>query len=214
MYFIPRFKVNAVTRVLVFVDFFYNFAFGSFGPIFAIFITQQIFGGTAAVAGFATSVYWLTKSVLQLPIARFLDKTDGERDDFWAMFLGYFLSGVTPFLYLLVHTPFQLYLAQAYLGFMMAWAVPAWYGIFTRHIDSGRESFEWSLESVFSVGLATAISAALGGYLVDRFGFRWMLLVAGFLAMSASLFLIPLRKYLLPRRRHAKTIPLEHKDSF
>ncbi len=81
-------NINPVVRLIVIVDFFINSAFGSFGPIFAIFITNQVAGGSIRVAGFAAAVYWITKSILQLPIARFLDKTDGERDDFWALFLG------------------------------------------------------------------------------------------------------------------------------
>ncbi len=212
MAFQVKTKVNFVIKLFVAVDFLYNFAFGSFGPILAIFVTQQITGGSAKVAGFATAAYWVVKSSLQLPIARFLDKTDGERDDFWAMFLGYFLSSFTPFLYLLATTPTGLYLAQAYLGFMMAWAVPAWYGVFTRHLDRHDVSFEWSLESVFSLGLATAASAALGGFLVDRYGFHVVFIGAGILSMMASLCLIPLRRHLIPRIRHGKTLPLEHKS--
>ncbi|MBI4994921.1 MFS transporter [Candidatus Peregrinibacteria bacterium] len=158
--------INKVVKVLVMTDFFVNSAFGSFAPIFAIFITGQIHNGSASVAGFATSVFWIVKSLVQLPVARFLDKTDGEFDDFWALFFGYLLGGLLPFGYLFVSEPWHLYVLQAFYGVCMAWAVPSWYAIFTRHVDKWRVSFEWSLQSVFSVGLATAIAAALGGYVV------------------------------------------------
>ncbi|HEY4475700.1 MAG TPA: MFS transporter [Candidatus Paceibacterota bacterium] len=191
--------INKVVRLMVVTDFFVNSAFGSFGPVFAIFITSQIAGGSAKVAGFAASIYWIVKSAIQLPIARFLDKTDGERDEFWAVFFGYFLSGLTPFAYLFITEPWHLYLTQAFLGVTMAFAVPAWYSIFTRHVDKWRISFEWSLESVFAVGAATALATAVGGYVADVFGFRVLFIFAGLLATLSSFLLLPLRKHLLPK---------------
>lgn len=186
--------INKVVRVAIITDFFYNAAFASFASIFAIFITNRIEGGNAAVAGFATASYWLTKSLFQLPIASWLDKTDGEFDEFWALFLGYVVSGFAPLGFLFATKPWHLYAIQAGLGFAMAWAVPAWYSLFTRHIDKGRVGFEWSLESVFSVGIATALAAAGGGYLANRFGFNALYLVSSGIALSSSMLLLFIRK--------------------
>lgn len=206
-------NINKVVRIFVVTDFFYNAAFASFAPVFAIFITGQIAGGSARVAGFSASIYWIVKSIFQLPIARFLDKTDGEKDDFWAMFLGYFFSGLVPIGYAFAKEPWHLYALQAFLGLTMAWAVPAWYSIFTRHVDKWRISFEWSLESVLAVGLATSGATALGGYLVERIGFQTLFLSAGVLVMLASLLLLGLRKNLLPKRpdREEKVMPERHR---
>ena len=212
-------NINPVVKIMVLIDFFVNSAFGSFAPVFAIFITGQIAGGSASVAGFAASFYWITKSLVQLPIARWLDKTDGEYDDFWAFFFGYFFSGLVPIAYIFATQPWHLYLAQAFLGFSMAWAVPAWYAIFTRHVDKWRISFEWSLQSVFSVGFATAGAAALGGYIAETLGFRTLFLAAGILIFLSSLFILTIRKHLepmpkaqekvMPERSHRAT-PSQH----
>lgn len=200
-------NINKVVKLIVITDFFYNSAFASFAPVFAIFITGQIAGGSAKVAGFATAAYWITKSIFQLPIARFLDRTDGEHDDFVAMFLGYFFSGFVPLGYLFASEPWHIYALQAFLGFSMAWAVPSWYAIFTRHVDKWRISFEWSLQSVFSVGVATSAAAALGGYVAETFGFRILFFAAGILAISSSLLLFGLKKHLLPLAPKEKIIP-------
>ncbi|MEK9194355.1 MAG: MFS transporter [Patescibacteria group bacterium] len=200
-------SVNKVIYILVGTDFFYNSAFGAFAPIFAIFITGQIAGGSAKVAGFATASYWVVKSVFQLFIARFLDRTDGEWDEFWAVFLGYFFSGFVPLGYLFATEPWHLYALQGFLGFTMAWAIPAWYSIFTRHVDRWRIGFEWSLQSVFAVGISAAGSAALGGFLADRFGFRILFLASGILAIASSFLILTLRKHLLPRDNREKVLP-------
>lgn len=200
-------NLNRVVKTLIVVDFFTNAAFGSFAPVFAIFVTDQIVGGSALVVGLAVAAYWVTKSVFQLPIARFLDKTDGERDDFWAMFLGYFFGGFVPILYIFVRTPGELYAVQAFYGFLMAWAVPSWYGIFTRHVDKWRISFEWSLQSVFAVGLANAGAAALGGYLVQRFGFNVIFIAAGLISIFISLLMLTVRDQMLPRNHQERALP-------
>ena len=199
--------INKVVKTIVIADFFYNSAFASFGPVFAIFITTQIQGGSAKVAGFSAAIYWIVKSIFQLPIARFLDTTDGERDDFWAMFAGYLLSGLVPIAYIFAKTPAHLYLIQAFYGIVMAWAVPAWYSIFTRHVDKWRISFEWSLDSVFSVGLAASLATALGGYIADRFGFAVLFFGSSLLAVFASGLLLSLRGELRGRRLGDKVLP-------
>ncbi|MCL4404189.1 MFS transporter [Patescibacteria group bacterium] len=188
---------NRVVKTMVVVDFFTNYAFGSFAPIFAVFVTNQIGGGSVEVAGFATSVYWIVKSIFQLPIAKVLDRRNGEVLAFWAMFWGYFLESFVPLLYILVRTPMELYLVQALYGFLMAWAVPSWYGIFTRHVDKWRISFEWSLESVISVGLATAGAAALGGYLASRYGFQILFVAASVISLAISMLFLSIRKDML-----------------
>ena len=199
--------INKVVKIIVVADFFYNSAFASFGPVFAIFITSQISGGSAKVAGFAAAIYWIVKSIFQLPIARFLDKTDGERDDFMALFLGYFLSGLVPLAYIFAKEPIHLYIIQGFYGFVMAWAVPAWYSIFTRHVDKWRISFEWSLDSVFSVGVAASISAAVGGYVADRFGFPVLLISASVLSVFSSFLLLGLLSHLSPKKRGDRVMP-------
>ncbi|TSC89755.1 MAG: hypothetical protein G01um10143_245 [Parcubacteria group bacterium Gr01-1014_3] len=201
------FHINKVVRLLVIADFFFNFAFASFAPVLAIFITNSITGGSAKVVGFATAFYWLTKSVIQLPIAKFLDKTDGEKDDFWAMVAGYFFAGFAPLGYLFATEPWHLYAINAWFGFCMAWAVPAWYGIFTRHVDKWRVSYEWSLDSVFAVGLSAAAATALGGYIADSYGFDLLFIGASAFAFLSAFLLLGIRKKLLAKNHLEKVFP-------
>lgn len=200
-------NLNKVIRAIVIADFFNNSAFASFGPVFAVFVTNQIVGGSVMAAGFATAIYWIVKSVLQLPIARFLDKTDGENDDFWVMFIGYFLGGFVPISYIFIDRIWQLYVIQAVFGVIMSAVVPAWYGVFTRHLDKGRVSFEWSLESVFSVGIATASAAALGGYAAEKLGFKTVFLAAGLVSVASSFLLLLIKRDLCSHNIKENKIP-------
>jgi len=197
-------KVNRVIKTLVVADFIINSAFGLSAPIFAIFLIDNV-GGNAEVAGFAAAIYWIAKSLFQLPIANWLDKTDGEKDDFIALFIGQLIAGFTPFMYLFASLPWHVYAIEALLGLSMAFAVPAWYGIFTRHLDEGRASFEWSLESVFAVGVATAASSALGGIIANNYGFDVLFIIAGVLALTGAFAFLLLWPYLKRRRGTGET---------
>lgn len=200
--------INKIVKTLVIADFATNSAFGLLAPIFAIYLSGHIAGGGAAVAGFATSTYWATKSLLQLPIAKFLDRTDGEKDDFYALVVGQLIASSTFFLYLYVSFPWHIYAIQALLGMAMAFVVPAWYGIFTRHIDKDRTSFEWSLESVFSVGVATATAGALGGVIAENYGFDILFAGAGSLAILGTFLQIFLYSHLTAKNGHGETFSL------
>ncbi len=193
-------QINRVILSLVFLDFFLNGALGTLAPFFAVFVSENVAGGTITAAGVAVAIFWIVKSLAQLPIARWLDRTDGETDDFWALFFGYLGASGVPMIYFFATDIWHVYAAQAWFGFCMAWAVPAWFSIFTRHLDKFRIGFEWSLYSVFSVGAATAISGVLGGFLVDRFGFRVIFVIAGVLMFAATLGLLTIRKRLYPAR--------------
>jgi len=155
-------RINHVIRTMIISDFYLNSGLGLYGPIFAIFVTKQIEGGSIEVIGFAAGITQLFKVVLQLPIAKYLDRNHGEYDDFYSMVLGGFLIAIAPFLYLFASKISHLYMIQAIYGIGLAFLVPPWYAIFSRHLDKRHENIEWSFESI-TIGIATAGSAAIGG---------------------------------------------------
>lgn len=178
-------RINHVVKTLVVSDFFINAGFSVFGPVFAVFVSKQITGGSLEVIGFAAAIFQLFKSSLQIPIARFLDKDHGEYDDFYSLILGTSLIATVPFWYLFASTPNHIYLIQAVYGIGAAFAIPPWYAIFSRHIDKLHENVEWSLDSI-AIGIGAASSAALGGILAEKFGFNFVFLLGGMLAIFGA----------------------------
>src|SRR3989344_3077515 len=168
-------KISHVVRTLVVSDFFINAGFSVFAPVFAVFITKQVEGGSLAVVGFAAAIFQIFKSSLQIPIAKYLDKNHGEYDDFYSMVLGTSLIALVPFLYLFATTATQVYVIQALYGIGASFAIPPWYAIFTRHVDKMQENVEWSLDSI-AIGIGAAASAAMGGLLAEKFGFQFVFL--------------------------------------
>src|SRR3989344_4156146 len=186
-------KVNHVIRTLVLSDFFVNAGFSIFAPVFAVFVTKQINGGTLEVVGFAAAIVQIVKVSLEIPIARFLDKNHGEYDDFYSLILGSFLIAMVPFMYLIATEVKHIYFISALYGTGIAFIVPPWYAIFSRHIDKLNESLEWSLDSI-AIGIAGAGAAAIGGILAQKFGFNFVFIAGGIFAIFGGLNQIKIYK--------------------
>ena len=193
--------VNKVIRVLVLGDIMFFSAYGLINPIFAVFITNQIAGATIATVGFATTISLLVRALLQMPIARYVDRHKGEKDDFIFMVAGSTLISIVPFAYFFITTPLHLYLAQIVLGIGGALANPGWYAIFTRHIDKNKEGTEWTLENT-GVALAAAGTATIGGLLAQNFGFHNLFLIVGIVSLLGLVIQISLYSTVIELDHH------------
>lgn len=199
-------KINHVIKTLVLSDFFVNAGFSVFAPIFAIFVTKQIGGGTIEVVGFAAAIVQIAKISLEVPIARFLDKNHGEYDDFYSLILGSVLIAIVPFMYLIATEVKHIYFISALYGIGIAFIVPPWYAIFSRHLDKLNESFEWSLDSI-AIGIAGAGAAAIGGILAQKFGFNFVFAIGGIFAIFGGLNQIRIFKDLKKKVGRGQVLP-------
>jgi len=151
--------------------------FGLIAPILAIFIKEDMQGGTIFAAGFATTVFIVAKSAIQLPFSRYVDKHDDKLK--WLK-IGTFGLCLVPILYIFAKTVNHIYVIETFHGIASGLAFPTFLGIWSMHLDKGHESFEWSLYSTL-VGAGAAATAAIGGILAQYIGFNLtFLLVAGF----------------------------------
>lgn len=176
---------------MVISDFVLNFAFGLLAPIFAVFILKNINGGSIKVIGIATACYWIARTLTTVPLSRLMDRTDGERDEFYFSIIGTFVISSLPLFYLFSKEPWHIYLIQGIQGLANSMAVPAWRILFTDHIDRGRTGFEWSLEDI-AIGVAVGASAYIGSIIADKFGFQIIFVMLSMLGYVATMLLVPL----------------------
>jgi MFS family permease len=190
--------VNRIIGTLIISDFVLQSGWGLIGPIFAIFLTQQIQGGSLATVGFIAATFWLTKSIAQPFIAYYLDWRKGERDDFFFLVRGLYVANLIPLGYFFSTQIWQIFLLEFIRGLAMACVIPAWAAIFTRHIEKGWEAFSWSLHST-SIGFSFTFAAALGGILAQFFGFKIVFILVTILGILASSLLLLIRHKILPK---------------
>ena len=188
--------VNRAVQILLLYLFFVVTSTALFVPIFAVFITDFVVGATLSTVGFALGIYAVAKSALQIPLARFLDKHKGERDDFYALIAGAVVAVIYPFALLAVSKIWHLYAVEILAGIGDAALMSAYYSLFARHVDKGSEGFEWSLFSVGGLTISSAIGGAIGGVLGDIFGFKVLFLISGIVNLLVFCILFSLYPHL------------------
>lgn len=194
MFRIPH--INKVVAILIWGDFLMVLSKGFVSPILAVYITEDINSGSLAVVGFSTMIFWIVKSVIQIPVAISADKTEGEADDFRMMIIGGVITAIVPLLYFFFASEvWHVYLFQAIDGAGYALLVPTYLAMFTRHIDKHKESTEWTMHSN-AVGIAFAAAAAIGGVLAERFGFRVIFLLVSAVYVSGVITLFMARNHI------------------
>lgn len=189
-------KVNKAIQMMLFYLFFVVMAESLFTPIFGVFITKSISGATLRTVGFALAFYAFAKSIVQIPLARYLDKQKGEKDDFYALIVGAIVAIIYPFSLIFISKIWHLYFLEILAGVGTAALMAAYYSLFARHVDKGSEGFEWSLFSVGGLTISSAIGAAVGGILADLFGFQLLFLINGTVNFIVFFVILKLYPYL------------------
>ncbi|MEK6840242.1 MAG: MFS transporter, partial [Nanoarchaeota archaeon] len=131
--------MNRTITLLMFSDVFTMLGFGLIDPILAIFIKENLIGGTVFAAGLASTLFLITKCIIQLPFSRYVDNHDDKVK--W-LILGSFLIALVPFIYIFSTTIFHIYLAQILYGIGSGLAYPTWLGLWSNHLDKKHESIE------------------------------------------------------------------------
>jgi len=204
------FNLSRVIKILIASDFLLQSGWGLSGPIFAIFLTKQIQGGDIKMVGFIAAAYWITKSIVQPFIATYLDKNHGEKDDFQFLVAGMFIANLAPLGYIFSTQPWHIFTLEIMRALAMACVIPTWSGIFTRHINKGREAFSWSLEST-GIGFAAGLAGAFGGLIASALGFKAVFVLVSMFGLLSSAALLLIRKNIFLKDHFIPRVPPSEK---
>ena len=182
--------MNRTIKLLMISDIFLVTGFGLIDPILAIFIKENLIGGSIFAAGFASTLFLVTKSIVQLPFSKYVDSHDDKVK--W-LIVGTFLISMVPFLYVFAKDIYLIYLAQVLYGVGAGFASPTWLGLWTTHLDKKHESFEWSIYST-SVGLGIAVTALIGATIAEYVDFSYSFVLTGIMALVGCTILLTLEK--------------------
>jgi MFS family permease len=182
--------MNRTIKLLMFSDIFVLTGFGLIDPILAIFIKENLIGGTIFAAGLASTLFLVTKCLVQLPFSKYVDDHDNKIK--W-LILGSLLVASVPFIYIFAKSINHIYIAQIIYGVGSGLAYPTWLGLWSTHLDRKHESFEWSLYSTLT-GLGTAVTAAIGGAIAQFVGFQYTFGLVGLMSLAGCFVLFWLER--------------------
>ena len=180
--------MDKTVKLLILSDIFLITGFGLIDPFLAVFIKDRLINGTLIAAGFATTLFLITKSLVQLPFSKYVDN---HKEKIKYLIAGTLIISVVPFIFVLANRIEHIYLAQIIRGIGSGLAVPTWLSLFTTHIDKGKESYEWSIY-VTLVSLGIAISGLVGATIASFLGFKFAFFIVGVLSLAGALVLLKL----------------------
>jgi len=184
--------MNRTLKLLIISDIFVFGGMGLVSPILAIFIKDNLVGGTIIAAGVASMIFLITHSLLQLLFAYKFN----PRDRLWMIWVGTALIALVPFGYIFSTHIYHIYLVEFIFGIGAAFAYPSWSSLFTSNLEKGKRGFQYSIYSS-SVGIGTAITAGVGALLAEKTSFQLVFGLTGLLAIIGLLILFKLDRKIL-----------------
>lgn len=181
--------MNRTLTILILSDIFVLTGFGLTAPIMAIFINDNLIGGTIAAIGIAAAITTIIRCILQLVFAY----TAKPQHRYAMVIAGTFFIAIVPFVYMFATNISHIYIAAVLSGFGAGLANPAWFSLFAANLDKKARGWEWSIYSS-SVGFGTAISAFLGSQLAMKLGFKPVFIGVAVMALIGCFLLIGLTK--------------------
>lgn len=186
--------MNKTLKLLIISDIFVLSGFGLISPILAIFIKDNLVGGTITAAGVASAIFMITHALLQLLFAYKFN----PKDRLWMLRLGTALFVLVPIGYIFSTHIYHIYIIQFVYGIAAAFAYPSWSSLFTSNLEKGKRGFQYSIYSS-SVSIGTAITAGVGALLAERIGFELVFTTTGLFAIIGFFILMKLEKKILKK---------------
>ena len=189
-------KLNKVVIYLTLSD---VFTWGSFMIISALtglYLAQKLGQDAIQFVGIGTAIYFLTRSIFQIPIGRITDKYKKDKDEILILFVGILLMG-TPFIfYPSISLPYHYYILQFIFGLGVALNVTNWRKLFALNVDRGREGRQYALYETI-VSACTAILSIVGGYIANlgSMYFDMVISFAGIVIMLGSIWVYLIYRY-------------------
>ena len=180
--------MNRTVKLLILSDIFILTGFGLITPILAIFIKEDIVGWSIFTASLASTLFLISKSLVQLPFSKYVDK---EKNKKRLLLIWTFLIVIVPFLYLWITQLRHIYAIQILYGIGSGIAYPTRLWIRSIALDKKHESFERSMYST-ATGIGTAITAAVWWALAEYAWFNILFITVGIFSIIGVMILFKL----------------------
>ena len=181
--------MNKVLKYLILSDIVLFTGFGFITPIIAIFISDNIAGGNIFTAGVASTIFLITHALLQIAFSYWFK----PKDRFWMLVLGTALIAIVPFGYLISTQIWHIFIMEFLFGVGAGFAYPAWSSLFTANLEKGKRGFQYAIYSS-GVGIGSAITGTVGGWIAENAGFHWVFMLTGIFAFIGLFLLLFLDK--------------------
>ena len=177
-------KINKTIKGLLFSNGLILTAGAMLGPIYAIFVNEL--GGDILDAGMTFGVFSFAAFLTTIFSGIYLDK---NKNNHTVLTLGYILLAVGFLGYLFVNSIMALLLVQIIIGIGEAIYAPAFDGLFTKFLDTGKQNTEWGMWEGMDY-LSKAMGAILGGIIAKFLGFDVLFIIMSLFCLWGAAYML------------------------
>ena len=183
--------MNNGYKILLTATLLANFGDNLIGPFYAVFVEK--IGGSILDMGYSVTVFSICTGILMIIVGKMSDKINKEL----ITIAGYALYALGSILYLLISSPWQLFVLQVVFAFGTACLSAPLTALFAKYITKGKEGLQWGLEGGGSY-IVVGIAVFIGTFIVHQWGFKILFLTM--FAVQIMAVLVQTKLYFATRK--------------
>lgn len=181
-----HFKINSIVKAYIISDSLLWSAWNFVTPIFAIFVVNNINGGSIENASFGFSLYLISRVIFELLAGKLLINSGADKRKMRMAIAGMLCLSASYLGFAFTSEVLYMYLFYIIAGMGLGIASPAKNALFSIHLDKSKEAAEWGIsDAVTFAGMAAA--STIGGIIAKSFGFQALFILAFFINLLATL---------------------------
>lgn len=161
------------------------------GPIYAIFVEEV--GGDILTAATAWAIFSIVAGMVVFILSKLEEKIKEQE---LMMVWGYGLMALAYLGYLLVDVPWKLFVVQVIIGLGQAIYIPAFDGVYTKHLKRKKSVSQWGAWEATDY-ITAGVGAIIGGLIANYFGFSALFILMFLLCSVSALFILFLPRKIL-----------------
>ena len=160
-----------------------------------LYLATKLDMDAVQVIAIGTSIYYITRSVIQMPIGKITDKIKSDSDEILFLLIGAILMGLPFIVYPFISIPVHYYILQFVFGLGVSFNLTNWRKLFALNVDKNREGAQYGFYEICMSGGAAIFSALIGslGSLSNRY-FDIIIVSAGIVMLLASVWIFLIHK--------------------
>lgn len=171
-----HFKINPIVKAYIVSESLIWSATNLILPIAAIFVVNNVTGGSIQSAAFGFSIYLTSRVIFELIIGRMLISASDHKK-FTYIAVGLFIITISYLGFAFTTNLPMLYTFYFLMGLGISIATPAKNALFSAHLDKSKATAEWSITDA-AILMSDAIAIIIGGYIATNFGFKPLFILA------------------------------------
>lgn len=168
------------------------FTWGLYLPLISmvgLYLSQVLKQDTVTIVGTGVAIYYLIRSITQIPVGFIIDKIGRDHDDIIILIVGNVLLGLPFLIYPLIESQNTFFILQAFAGLGAGMNLVSWRKLFAKNLDRSKEGTSYAIYDTILSGMIALFSLLIGVIAnIGRAYFDFIMIFTGILIISSIIW--------------------------